>query len=271
MKRIKAWFMKMGRLMPGISRRTGDVLLRIAPMLLPCGLLLTGWYMLEAMSSVYKWQEGAALLIELIGSVVLVPTVAGIVTYLTGARWEKRNVNQMDAFHLVRIKFKDILITGLAAGLIGMAVNWLGMMLYSLIQMVSVLLSWIPWIGAVIAGIVACTLWLISLAMEFIVHAALVMGMAALTADGVSGQTQLRQVLGVLRGGWSDATAGLAAIFGLWIVVKGVYEALIYLCPTGAVLAWCAVLAMLVLCSMTAVCVIYLMRRDRKNGTSYYA
>ena len=133
------------------------------------------------------------------------------------------------------------------------------------------LLGWIPVLGSAVAGIVAGVMWLISLAMEFVVHAALVMGMIALTADGMSGRMQAERVLKILRGGWQDVSAKLAAVFAAWVVAKGIYEALYFLLPIGAPLVWCAVTALLTVGSMVAVSVIYLTRRDHMDGTSYYA
>ncbi len=269
--RIKAWFENMIRQAPELGRRTLGMLTKTAVDILPCAGVLAVFYVLNTLSAALKWDEGIGLLLELAGSIVLVPVIAGMVTYLVGAKWEKRQVNLVDALHLVRIKFKNMILTGLCAGLVGIAANWLGMMLYSLVQVVSLIFGWIPVLGSVVAGIVTGVLWLISLAMEFVVHAALVMGMMALTADGMSGRMQAERVLNILRGGWRDVSAKLTAVFGVWVVVKGIYEALYFLLPLGAPLAWCAVTAVLTVGSMIAVSVIYLSRRDDMDGTSYYA
>ena len=270
-EKIKAWFGKVIALSPELGTRTLDMLKKTAADILPCAAVLAVLYVLGTLCSALKWEEGVSMLMDLIGSIALVPVIAGMVTYLVGAKWEKRNVNWMDAVHLVRIKWKNMILTGLCAGLVGIAANWIGMMLYSLVQIVSMLLGWIPVLGSVVSGIVACILWLISLAMEFVVHAALVMGMMALTADGMNGRMQAQRVLTVLRGGWADVSAKLAAVFGAWVVVKGIYEVLYSLLPIGAPLVWCAVTALLTVGSMVAVSVIYLTRRDHMDGTSYYA
>jgi len=268
---IKAWFGKVTASAPELGRRTMSMLSKTAVDILPCAAVLAVFYVLETLCSALKWDEGVSMLLDLMSSIVLVPVFAGMVTYLVGAKWENRGVNLVDAIHLVRMKFKNMILTGLCAGLVGIAANWIGLMLYSLVQVISLLLGWIPVLGSVVAGIVAGVMWLISLAMEFVVHAALVMGMMALTADGMSGRLQIERVLKIMRGGLAEVSAKLMVVFGAWVVVKGIYEALYFLLPIGAPLAWCAVNAMLTVGSMVAVSVIYLNKRDHMDGTSYYA
>lgn len=268
---LKAYFARVGRELPSLRKLTESVTRGTLGVALPCAVLLTIVYMLETAGSRLAWPAGFMMLLSLVMSLAAAPVAAGMITYAAGASWEGRGATLVDAAHLARIRIREIVITGLVAGVGMLLVNWLAATVYSIMGIVPALLGWIPLIGSVVTAVVSAAVWLISLMLEFLAHAALVMGMLPLTADGIAGRAQLDRVTNILRGGRENALNGLAAVFGLWVIVWGAIELLLRVLPLGGALV-CAVLsAALTAVSMIAISVIYLKERDKQDGMRYHA
>lgn len=269
--RLKQWARTVGGELPGMKGRIVPVVRRISGVLGVCALLLTALCMLEGASASLAWPMGSSTLISLIGSLIALPVAAGMITYAAAASWEGRSASLNDAVQLARIRIRQIVITGVAAGVIMMLAGWIASAASSLIAVVQVVLGWIPLLGPVISGIAALIIWLIALLTEFAAHVALVMGMLALTADGVSGRPQLDRVLSIIKGGRSSALTQLAAVFLLWIAVYGLHELAVWTLPLGGILGSCILTGALTAFSMAAVSTIYLQERDRQDGMRYHA
>ena len=268
--KLKAWFVRLGRALPGLKKQTLSVAKGTLGVLAPCALLLLAMYMLNTLCQVKAWPDGAKTLLRLLESVAVTPVTAGMITYAAGASWESRGASLIDAVHLARIRIKEIVLTGVVAGLTVLAADWIASMIYSLIGLIPALLGWIPLVGPVITAIASSVIWLLSLAMEFIAHAALVMGMLSLTADGLSGRPQIERVLNILRSGHENLLQALVLIFGLWIVAHGVYELAFWALPVGSALICDALVAAATALSMTAISVVYLKERDRMDGMRFH-
>jgi len=265
------WFKGMCRKLPQLLKTTASMTLGSLETALVCLLLLAALCMLNTAQVVRSWHSEVGLLLQLSGSIIIMPVAACMMTYAVGACWERRRVSLIDAAHLVRIRIRELLLTALAVGAVGMGVNWLGTLLSSLIEGLA-LLTWIPVFGHIVAGSIAATLWLIALAMEYVVHVVLTAGMAALTADGLSGRAQAARVLDVLRGGWKNMRDELTLIFGMWIAVRATFELLSYFGASFyTLLSWDVANALMIVISTAAVSVTYLQQRDCQDGTSYYA
>lgn len=258
--KLKTFCSRLFAAFPNLKKTTASVLGGTWGVTLPCAALLLIMYLLEAGNA------GAEMLVGLLMSVVVLPVAAGMITYAAGASWEGRKATIVDAYHLARIRIKEIVITGLAAGAIVLIANWLASFVYSLIGIVSALLGWLPVLGTVVTAAVGLVFWLISLAMEFFAHTALVMGMLSLTADGVTGRAQAERAVNILRGGGEGLLCELGLVFLMWIGVQGVKELLMFAPLIGSVLP-----AALTAVSMVAVSVIYLKARDRQDGMRYHA
>ena len=267
--KLKAFFARAWAAFPNLKRLTASVLGGTWSVTLPCAALLLAMYLLETACA--AGGLGAAALVGLVMSVLVMPVTAGMITYAAGASWEGRGATIVDAYHLARIRIREIVITGLAAGAIVLLANWLATTVYSLIGIVPALLGWLPVIGPIITAAVSVVFWLISLLMEFFAHIALVMGMLSLTADGVSGRAQAERALKILRGGGADVLYELGLVFALWIAVQGVYELIFRLSPLPGALACDILVAALTAVSMTAVSVIYLKERDKQDGMRFHA
>lgn len=270
MNKLKAWAIRLNRMLPGLIRQVRPLVIGTLGVTGPCAALLLGMSLLETACAVFHWPSGSAALLSLIASFGVTPVAAGMITYAAGARWEGRSASIVDAYHLARIRIKQIVITGLAAGLIVMLFDWVATAAYSLIGILPALLGWIPVLGAVISGAAACVIWLIALLMEYAAHIVLVTGMLALTADGVSGRPQAERVLAVVRGGGTELLLKLLLIFGGWIVLQGLYELAVWTLPAGAALAGGVFPAALTVLSMVAVSAVYLKERDRQDGMKFH-
>lgn len=269
--KLKAFFRRMGRELPGLRKLTESVTRGTLGVALPCAGFMMIMYMLDAAGSRLAWPAGFMTLLSLIVSFVAAPVAAGMITYAAGASWEGRGATLVDAAHLARIRIREIVITGLVAGAGMLLINWLATTVYSIVGIVPALLGWIPLIGPVVTAVVSAVVWAISLMLEFLAHAALVMGMLPLTADGIAGRAQLDRMMNILRGGTENILCGLAAVFGLWVVVRGAVELLPRVVPLGGALICAAFTAALTVVSMVAVSVIYLKERDNQDGMRYHA
>ena len=249
---------------PNLKKRTASVLGRTWGVTLPCAALLLLTSLLETACA--AGGSGARGLMELLASIVVLPVTAAAITYAAGASWEGRKATIADAYHLARIRLKEIVITGLAAGVIVLLTDWLASMASALIGIIPALLGWIPVIGPVITAAVSLAVWLVSLAMEFVAHVVLAAGMLPLTADGVAGRAQAERALGILRSGGEDILYQLGLVFALWIAAGGVQALLtLMFAPAGALIG-----ALLTAVSVAAVSVIYLQARDRRDGMRYH-
>lgn len=266
--KLKSFFSRMLTALPTLRKQTASVLGGTLGVTLPCAALLLVMCLLETAGASLKW--GAQPLIGLVMSIVIMPVTAGMITYAAGASWEGRRATIVDAYHLARIRIKEIVITGLAAGALVLLVNWLTGMIYSLIGIIPALLGWLPVIGPVITAAVSLIFWLISLLMEFFAHVALVMGMLSLTADGITGRAQAERALNILRGGQAQMLHGLGLVFAMWIAVYGLYELMFMFSPLSGALACDMLVAALTAVSMIAVSVIYLKERDRQDGARFH-
>lgn len=241
--------------LPSLMKASAGIVREMAQMVLLCTAVLTAGGLLSQIGS-------TARLMELICLLLLTPAVCAVMTYASDASWERRHITIQDAFHLVRIRAKQIFITGAAAWLIVMLMrNIIGVLLALigvLLSGVLALLSMIPLVGGVFAAIASAAQWLVLLLIEYICHAALTMGMLALLADGISGRAQLNRVLDVLKIGGKKMLEMLILLFGVWIVVSGAAELLALAAPAAKIV----VNALLTVCSMAAVSVIYLRQRD---------
>ena len=261
--KAKEIFSRLTAAFPDLRKLTASVLGNTWGVTLPCAALLLLAGLLEAVCAVGG--SGARGLIELLTSIVVLPVTAGMITYAAGASWEGRKTTVVDAYHLARIRMKEIVITGLAVGAIVLIANLLASVLTSLIGVIPALLGWIPVLGAVITAAVSLVLWLILLAMEYAAHVVLVIGMLSLTADGVTGRAQAERALGVLRSGGEGILYELGLVFLMWIAVSGICELAFSSALIGGLLS-----AALTTVSMAAVSVIYLQARDRRDGMRYH-
>ena len=262
--KFRAFFSRLMAALPNLKRLTASVLGGTWDVTLPCAALLLIMYLLDTVCAAND--SGAQMLVGLLMSIIVLPVAAGMITYAAGASWEGRRATIVDAYHLARIRIKEIVITGLAAGAIVLIANWLASFIYSLIGIVSALLGWLPVIGPVITAAVSLAVWLVSLAMEFVAHVVLAAGMLPLTADGVAGRAQAERALGILRSGGEDILYQLGLVFALWIAAGGVQALLtLMFAPAGALIG-----ALLTAVSMAAVSVIYLQARDRRDGMRYH-
>ena len=267
--KFRAFFSRLMAALPNLKRLTASVLGGTWDLTLPCAARRLIMYLLDTVCAAND--SGAQMLVGLLMSIIVLPVAAGMITYAAGASWEGRRATIVDAYHLARIRIKEIVITGLAAGAIVLIANWLASFVYSLIGIVSALLGWLPVIGPVITAAVSAVFWLISLAMEFFAHIALVIGMLSLTADGVTGRAQAERALSILRSGGEELLCELGLVFLMWIAVQGVYELAFLFAPLSGALVCDALLAALTAVSMVAVSVIYLRARDRQDGMRYHA
>lgn len=266
--KLKDVYSKLLAAFPNLKKLTASVLKGTSGVTLPCLLLLWAFYMLEAAGASENW--GAAPLIGLIVSLAVIPVAAGMITYAAGASWEGRNATMVDAYHLARIRIREIVITGLAAGAIVWLADLLTGMIQLLIGIVPTVLGWIPLIGPVVTAAVAIVFWLISAAAEFFAHTALVMGMLSLTADGVTGRAQAERVLKILRGGWMRMIYELGGVLILWMAVQGACELAFRFAPLSGALLFEIAAAALTTVSMVAVSVVYLQERDRQDGIKFH-
>ena len=267
--KLKTLWARFGTALSNLKRMTVPLLGGTWSVTLPCAALLLVMDLLETACA--SRNPNASPLVGLLMSIVVLPVTAGMITYAAGASWEGRRATIVDAYHLARIRIKEIVITGLAAGAIVLIANWLTTVVYSLIGMIPALLGWLPLIGPVITAAVSVVFWLISLGMEFFAHIALVMGMLSLTADGVSGRAQAERAMRILRGGGERVVSELGAVFALWIVIQGAYELAFRFAPLSGALICDILVAALTAVSMAAVSVIYLKERDRQDGMRYHA
>lgn len=263
--KLKALYLRITAALRGVIRQTEPVLRKTAGVALPSAVLLWAAYLLETACTAYH--PGAAGLMRLIVSLAAMPLAAGMMTYAAGASWEGRSAAIADAYHLARIRIKEIAVTGLAAGAIVWLADLLTGILQLLIGIVPTVLGWIPVIGPAVTAAAAAVLWLISTAMEFIALAVLVLGMLSLTADGMTGRAQAERALNILRGGRVENLYELGALLLAWIAVQAVCAALgfAHIAPAADALS-----AALTVAAMTAVSVIYLKERDRQDGMRYH-
>ncbi len=262
---LKAYWGKLLTAAKGLIRQTVPVLKKTAGVTLPCAALLWAAYMLETACA--AGNPGAVPLMRLLVSLAATPVAAGMITYAAGASWEGRSAALADAYHLARIRIKEIAVTGLAAGAAVWLANALASVLHALIGIVPALLGWIPAIGPAITAAVAIVFWLISTAVEFFALTALALGMLSLTADGMTGRAQAERALNILRSGREDSLYGLGSVFLGWIAVQAVC-ALLGLAQI--MLLADALSAVLTAAAMTAVSVVYLKERDRQDGMRYH-
>ncbi len=268
-RKIKAWLARQGRLLPALGRQVLSTARGTLDVLLPCLLVLALTATLASLQTALGWPDGLGTLLQLLQSIVILPLAAGMITYAAGARWEGRGARLADAVQLARIRFKQIVLTGLAAGLIVLFISWFASMFYSLIGLLPALLGWIPLLGPVISMLAACCVWLVALLMEFIAHVALVTGMLALTADGISGRPQVQRVIQIIVGVRENTLPELALVFGFWVIVYSLRELAAWAMPLGGVPLSGLLPALGLVISMLAVCVIYLKERDRQEGMRF--
>lgn len=242
--------------LPALTRATVQMLRGASQIIMPCAGVLILCELIQGISG------AASALIELIKLLLVVPCAAAAIVYAADAVWENRSVTVADAVSLVRIRIKQVCITGAAAWLIVMAAR-------SIIRMVLMiglmflgslfaLLSMIPLIGFVFGAIGAAASWLISLSVEYASHLALMIGMLVLVADGIGGKAQLDRSFHFVQCGGKRLWEALILLFIAWAVIGGAGELLSLISPVlGSVVS-----ALLTVCSMTAMCVIYLRERD---------
>ena len=268
--KIKPWIERLSKRIPALKRHALSAAAGIMPVLLPCAAALLLMNFLEALGERYAWMQDAGAFWALVDSILVLPLAAGMITYAVSAFWEHRSFSLNDAVQLVRIRIKPVLITGIAAGAIILVFRWIGSAVSSIIGILPALLGWIPVLGAVISGVVGFVVWLLALVMEFIAHAALVCGMLALTADGMSGRPQLERTISVIWGSRDDTLCDMGLAFGVWVVF-GALGWLLGLIPgvLGA-LAGSIISAALYALSMTAISAVYLAARDKQDGMHFH-
>lgn len=262
---LKAFYPRVLNALQSLKRRTKPVLKKTVGVVMPCAMVLWAVYMLETACKAYN--PGAVPLMRLIVSLAVTPVAAGMMTYAAGASWEGRSAALADAYHLARIRIKEIAMTGLAAGAVVWLANALASVLHTLIGIVPALLGWIPVIGQVVTAAVAIVFWLISAAAEFFALTALTLGMLSLTADGMTGRAQAERALAILRGGREESLYGLGSVFLVWIAVQAVC-ALLGLAHIQLIAD--ALAAALTAAAVTAISVVYLKERDRQDGMRYH-
>lgn len=270
MNQIKAWLQQLVRRWPELRRSTFSTALGTLQVVFPCALILYLMNFVEALGERYAWMEGAGAFWSLVDSVLVMPLAAGMITYAAAAIWEHRSAGLNDAVQLVRIRVKQVLITGVAAGVLIWLFRWVSSTVSSIIGILPALLGWIPLIGTIISGIVSFVIWLVALAMEYIAHCALVAGMLALTADGMSGRPQAERAISLIWGGRDHTLHDLALVFGGWIILGAVQWALGSLPGVLGPLVGSLLPTVLYALSTVAVSVIYLTERDRQEGMRYH-
>ncbi len=269
--RFRTWLARVAGYIPDLSKQTWAVAKGTMEVLSVCILALILVGVPEAVGITAGWSEGALMLLSLIGGILVTPLAAGMITYASSASWEARGARLIDAWHLARIRFRRIVLTGIVAGLIVTGMGWFASMIYSLIGLLPMLLGWIPLLGAAISAIASCVVWLVALAMEFIAHIALVVGMLTLTADGMWGRMQVTRALTIMWGGRKNTMPCLLLLLALWVAVRGLCTLLGWALPGVGMVAGAALNALLTAVSMTAVSVIYLRERDRQEGARFRA
>ncbi len=241
--------------LPSLARASASVLRESIQIVLPCAAVLLLFEVLQGF-------ESAAPLIELVKLLLVLPAVCAATIYAADASWERRSVTLRDAVHLVRIRIKQVLITGAAAWLIVMAAHGLLNMALTLIVMllgsIFALLSMIPIIGVVFTVIGVAAQWLVALFVDYACHVALTMGMLALIADGISGKPQLDRVMNVMKNGGKKLWEAFILLFGVWVVIGGAGALLTLAVP----MMDSVITALLTVCSTAAVSVIYLRERE---------
>ena len=241
--------------LPSLLRAAAGIVREMGQMVILCAAALTMCGLAAQIGSV-------STLMNLFSLLLLTPAVCAVMTYASDASWERRHITIQDVFHLVRIRAKQIFITGAAAWLIiTLAKSIIGMLLMVisvLLGGVFALLCMIPVLGSIVAAIAAAVQWMIMLLTEYACHVALTVGMMALLADGISGRAQLDRAMEVLRMGGRKLIELLIMLFGVWIAVGGIAELLGLVAPAAKIV----VNSLLTVCSMAAVSVIYLRQRD---------
>ncbi len=247
---------RMSVALPALAKATASAAKGAYSIIMPCAGVLILFEILQSLSG------GVAALVELIKVLIVFPAAAAAIVYAVDAVWEKRMVTPTDAVHLVRIRAKQILITGAAAWLIVMAVrsviSMVLMFLLMFLGSILALLSMMPFFGVVFTAIGMAASWLLELLVDYASHAALMVGMLVLIADGIGGRPQFDRSFSFVRNGGKRLWEALILLFGAWVVVGGAGVLFGMISPVlGAVVS-----AVLTACSMTAMCVIYLRERD---------
>lgn len=271
MKKIRPWLERLFGGIPALKKRTLSVTGGVLPVAVPCAAALLLMNLIDTMGRVYSWAEGISAFWSLVGSIVVSPLAACMITYAAANSWEGRRTGMNDAVQLARIRIRQVMITGVAAGLMVWLFHWVASAVGSLIGILPALLGWIPLLGPVISGVVAAIVWLLATLMEFAAHAALALGMLALTADGMSGRPQLERTVSVILGGKPETLNGLILAAGLWVCGMGLFELLVWALPAVAELAACVVPTAVQILSMIAASVIYLTARDRLEGMRFHS
>ena len=271
MKKIRPWLEQLAKRFPALRKNTLSAAAGILPVLLPCAAVLFLLCFIEALGSRYEWLKGTGEFWALVEGILVMPLAAGMITYAASAVWEHRSASLNDAAQLVRIRIKPVLITGVAAGAIMLLLRWVSSVVGSVVGILPALTGWIPLVGPAISGIAGFVLWLLALALAFVAHAAMVSGMLALTADGMSGKPQLERAIGIVWEGRSETLPELGTVFGVWIILEALAGALGLIPGMIGALAGSLVSAALYVLSMTAVSVVYLTARDRKDGMRFHS
>ena len=267
--KLKAWLTDMRKAAHGLMKQTSSVARRTAGVLLPCALGLLLMRLFGTLTQTVSAAAGGGALVSLLSGLVVTPAAAGMITYASGASWEGRSAGLKDAAHLVRIRVKEIFLTGLAAGAIGFLTGGVASAVQSLLGIIPALIGWIPVLSAAVSAAVSLVGWLIETAADFIAHAALIIGMIVLTADGVSGRAQLDRALNIVKAGGQRLTIALAPAFILLLAAYGARDLAYLLNPACAYLMDIPAAAAAAL-SMTAVSVVFLQERDRQDGMKYH-
>ncbi len=241
--------------LPSLARATASILRDAAQITLVGAAVLLLFELLQGVESV-------SALIELAKLMLVLPAVCAMITYAADASWERRKVSLTDAVHLVRIRIKQVLLTGAVVWLIVMAarsvLNMALTMVVVLLGSIFALLSMIPLIGGVFTAVGVAAQWLVGLFVDYVSHAALTVGMLVLIADGISGRAQMDRAVNAIKNGGKKLWEAFILLFGVWVAVGGVGALISLALPVVDSI----VSALLTVCSTAAVCVIYLRERD---------
>ena len=222
------------------------------------GFFLFFGYGLYKKHSVRQMAAMAFSGVKTVRNILITFVLIGIIT----AVWRACGTIPYIVYHATEVCSPDImvLITFLLCCLIS-----------SLIGIIPALLGRIPLLGPAVTAAVAAVFWLISMVVEFLAHAALVLGMLPLTADGIAGRAQAERALTILRGNRENILYELALVLVMWVAVHGVYALMFLISPLSGALICDLFRAGMTAVSMAAISVIYLKERDRQDGMRYHA
>ena len=211
--------------------------------------------------------EWLARLGNLFGTLALTPLFAALAAPTLAAAWRRLPCPVSEAVGAVWGKILRVLVTGLCAWALTLALDLLTGLVGSIAGLLTTLTDWIPGVGAAVGFVAGALVWLALLLQAFIGHVALVYAMAALMIDNPWALPQARRALAILWGGRTDSLPELGLLFVLWAAVRAVM-ALIEALTGGVIAGLCLALIEtgLIALSTAAILAIYLRERDRQDG-----